>query len=532
LLYGWYPSLHPFADPLTGRLLGAKRYPYELQIETPGGHWAVSSGPLLRRVVMKSGRVRYVFRQSAIKEAAIFFSVSPFRKRRHRTRRGTRLTFYLHAQDKGRNIKRLARMMARAQRLYERLWGRPVSPAQAKAGADRRWRLIFFGGSGARGYPFALLLDRRQDYFDGDLDAAIDSMFTRRQVLLHEMAHTWWGNAVTGVGKGSIWLNEGLANYAALRAIGALYGAKAEAAAIARHISFFLRGKGSAALLAPGGLSQMAGRIAYTKGALLFYELERRLGRPTLERGLRRFFQRRRGKFATIAHLKKALEHAAKRSLTGFFRDWVYGDALPFIRASQWRCPARGSGCQLTLTLTNTGAIAGTAIVEVRSKRGKMARLVRLIQPGKAQQITARLPFVAAKVILDPDGTMLHGLRVQALLTRANQRRRSGKPKAAAALFKRLLALAPHHGQGLYSFGLLQQTRGQSKAAMALFLRASQQKAGPLTPAWVPLWARFRYAALLQRSGKPKAARRLLRQLLAQPRDPYGLKARVKAQLK
>ena len=37
-----------------------------------------------------------------------------------------------------------------------------------------------------------LLLERRLHFLDGSLDRPMDALFTRRQVLLHEIAHTWW----------------------------------------------------------------------------------------------------------------------------------------------------------------------------------------------------------------------------------------------------------------------------------------------------------------------------------------------------
>lgn len=525
LLYGWYPALRPFADPLSGRLLKGDRFPYKLDLEVPTGQIGLSSGPLLSGVKVKKGRTRYTYREAPLKEAAIFFLAAPLKRSQIRPDADTQVDFYLRPQDGKENLKQLGRLIIKAQRFYKRWLGAPTGRKNTRR---MRWRLVSFGGSGARGYPFTLLLDRQQGYFRSPLHLPVDPLFTRRQVLLHEMAHTWWGNAVTGIGKGSVWINEGLANYSSIRALGALYGARAEAKAIKRHVKDYLRSEGRGGLLDPGGLAQMARRTAYTKGALVFFELERMIGRKKVDAGLRLFFQRSRGGFARVADLQKALEDSAGQSLKAFFRDWVFGASLPFLQLRRWRCTNKtGSGCTLSLKLANLGRVSGYAHIGARGpKAGKPRTRWIKLKANQALEVTWSLPFRPRTVALDPEGVMLHGFRTQAWMERATRLRRAGQLTQATPLFQRILQAHPKHGKALYGFGLLRQKQGKKEAALQLFRRASKKDV-TFAPHWLPLWAQFRAASLLQALGKHAQARRLFNALLKQPNNPYGLKQRI-----
>lgn len=539
-LYGWYPSLRPFADPLSGQLLRGQRWNYELELEVPARERPVASGPLIKSWKVKKGRKRFLFGTAPIKEAAIFFASARFKIYRYRYR-DRQVIFYLHRYDSRRAINALARMTSKVQRYYTKLWGDPRGPgAYRMVGRRKRikpviWRLISFGGSGARGYPFSLLLDRREDFFGGSLKRSIDRLFSKRQVLLHEMAHTWWGNAVTGVGKGSIWLNEGLANYASIRALGGLYGKKAEIASVRRHIQYFLDGAGSGRLLEPGGLAQMAQRTAYTKGALVFLALERRLSRKIVDNGLRIFFQTYRGKYAEIKDLKRSLEKAAGHSLDAFFRDWIRGGGLPFIEMLQsYRKKIKRRKYQLTVTLENRGNISGMAHIRVWDYR-RSHNLWIPVEAGKTRKFVWKHKRRIKRVQFNPDGVMLHGFRWRAVLQKANQLRRSGRLVQAGVLFQRLIQAFPSHGHALYSWALLNEKQKRTSKAMKLFLQASRCKPSQRTPQWVPQWAKFRYASMLLRSGsaaQKKSAQQQLKQLLLSPTNPYRLHQRIQTLLK
>ncbi len=591
-LYGWYPSLSAFADPIRGELLAGDRFPYTLTIDAPKEEHPLSTGQLLKQRPLPNGRVRWRYGASPIKEAALMLVAGNYQvvrerlrglsvrglpwfqadrllaKRQERQIPNTLVSFYLRPEEPRTKLQEIAQLIAKGSAYYEALWGEPwdrfvgtpsathskttvtppsathsipptdppstthskttVNPPSAthsKTGRWRRWRVITFGGSGARGYPMTLLLERRLHFLDGSLDRPMDALFTRRQVLLHEIAHTWWGNAVTGIQAGSTWVNEGLANYASLKALGFLYGKPTMYAALRRHLHSFLQSKWPSDLMGPGGMDQMIQRTAYTKGTLVFFSLEWMLGEKVFLEGLRLFFQRYRGGFATAKDLRRVLERHSGRSLRAFFQAAVQGDGLPWVRLLRWKASGKPPNIRISLVVENLGDATGWLPVLFQ---GRSQRTLRgLTIPTGRHTLRLPLPFQPRKVRLDPHQVALQGIRPAFLLERANHARKAQQWAIAEQHFQTLLRHFPKHGHAHYSYALLLSSRHRTQEALRHHQLAARLSPSPHTPSWIAPWARFRIAQLTAQQGHPDRARHLLLKLQRQRRDPYHLQEEI-----
>lgn len=545
-LYGWYPSLSAFADPIRGELLASDRFPYTLTIDAPKEERPLSTGPLLSQRTLPNGQVRWHYGASPIKEAALLLVAGNYQsvrerlqgislrglpwfqgkhlqtKRQERALPKTLVTFYLRPEEPRGKLQEIAQLVAKGSAYYEALWGAPWEATKRW----RRWRIITFGGSGARGYPMTLLLERRLHFLDGSLDRPMDALFTRRQVLLHEIAHTWWGNAVTGIRAGSTWINEGLANYASLKALGFLYGKKAMHTALQRHLHSFLQSKWPSDLMGPGGMDQMIQRTAYTKGTLVFFSLEWMLGEKVFLEGLRAFFQHYRGGFATADDLRRILEQHSGRSLQDFFQTSVRGDGLPWVRLKRWTFSGKPPNVRLSLSFENQGNATGWLPVLIHTTTAK--RILRgVVVPVGHHTLQLTLPFRVRKVQLDPHRVALQGIRPAFLLEHANQARKAGQWKIAERQFRSILRAFPKHGHAHYSYALLLHARKRNKDAIHHLQQAAKLSKSTATSAWIEPWSRFRLAQIAAQQGQHTQARRLLLRLQRQRRDPYHLQEEV-----
>ncbi|MCB9640087.1 MAG: hypothetical protein H6728_04730 [Myxococcales bacterium] len=560
-LYGWYPSLSAFADPIRGELLKGERFPYTLSIRAPKTELALSTGPLLGKTKHPDGTVEWRYGASRIKEGALllvagnlqrehqrieglemkglpqFQKGKPFKNKQSQALPKTIVEFYLRPEEPRKRIEEVAQLIAKASAYYEALWGLPwiKQGAQGKDDARssrwRRWRVATFGGSGARGYPMTLLLERRLGFLDGSLSRPMDSLFTHRHVLLHEIAHTWWGNAVTGIKAGSTWLNEGLANYASLKAIGFLYGKTAMHKAIQRHTRAFLQSKWPSDLMGPGGMDQMIQRTAYTKGTLVFFALERIMGERTFLRALRAFFQTYRAGFATGDDLRRIMERHAGRSLSTFFKETIRGDGLPWIKPPRWKQKGKRPKVKVTLHLENQGDATGWLPVLFKGRRGRrMWKIFEIPRGTKTFQVD--VPFRVRDIRVDPHRITLQGIRPAFWLDQANKARKAGLWKQAEQRFVFLVRAFPKHGQALYSYARLLETHQRPKEALRLYKRASKLRTSKQTPAWIAPWSRFRTAQLLHRAGQHKAAQAILQKLKRSKINPFHLQEEVEELLK
>ncbi|WP_300008947.1 M1 family metallopeptidase [Pseudonocardia sp.] len=186
-------------------------------------------------------------------------------------------------------------------------------------------------------YPFA---DHQVVVADDDLDVPIEaqgmSVFganhvdgrrTHERLVLHELAHQWFGNSLTIAGWRHIWLNEGFATYAEWLWSEASGGRPAAAHAREWHAA-------TAALpadlvLADPGLARLFDPRVYKRGALTLHALRLRIGDERFFGLLRAWTAaHRHGHVDTAAFVALAGEHAGT-DLSALFEAWLYRPALP-----------------------------------------------------------------------------------------------------------------------------------------------------------------------------------------------------------
>ncbi len=532
-LYGWYPSLRPLADPISGYLLRGERIPYRIEFQS--SEISVTSGRLVQRKKLKSGRWVYVYRSLKPVPAALFFADGPYQKFEFSFRRkgGAVTTVELYPFRRSSvstdGPERVAELVAFADRFYREKFGEPSFERKKRA----VWRVVEFEGAGARGYPYTLLIDRRDYYFSSNLSSPIGRIFTKRLTLLHEVAHTWWGNALTGVGSGSNWINEGFSSYSSLKALGRFFGREAELRALRRHIRAFIDGKGSGNLLAPGSFNQLVQLTAYTKGPLVLYELEKRLGREVLNWALRRFFEKFRGKYPTAVDFKAVLERTSGKNLDNFFREWIQGTELPLLSMESYLIKElKGGLYSAEVTLKNSGNISGTAHIAVRFSSGKRRDYYAVVPPGGRKVWRGVFDKKPSAVEFDPDRTTFHGLRWQPKLKLANRLRMEGNYKKSEEIYRKIYSLYPDCGWNLYSWARLKQQQKEFVGAEKLYRKAmSLPPSPPRTPRWIRPWSRFRISEILFERKKFRAAEKLLSQLKKGGYFPYNLHFRIVALL-
>jgi hypothetical protein len=153
--------------------------------------------------------------------------------------------------------------------------------------------------------------------------------------LAHELAHQWWGQAVSSKNYHEQWLAEGFAQYFA-----AMYAQKTRGERV--FVDILRQFRRWAIDQSPQGpvylgyrLGHLKGdtrvfrALVYNKGAAVLHMLRRLLGDETFLRGLRLFYEDRRYQKAGTEDLERAMEAASGRVLDRFFDRWIYNAELP-----------------------------------------------------------------------------------------------------------------------------------------------------------------------------------------------------------
>ncbi|VAX26387.1 hypothetical protein MNBD_IGNAVI01-1922 [hydrothermal vent metagenome] len=137
-------------------------------------------------------------------------------------------------------------------------------------------------------------------------------------MMLHEVAHSWWGNSVTPKSWKDIWLNEGFATYSE-----ALYWEKTKGkSALISTMESFRVENDVETLYAPK--MNIFSKMIYNKGAWVLHMLRRELGDTLFFKTLRNYYKKFQYGNADTYDFKKVCEETSGKDLRKFFDQWVF----------------------------------------------------------------------------------------------------------------------------------------------------------------------------------------------------------------
>jgi aminopeptidase N len=156
----------------------------------------------------------------------------------------------------------------------------------------------------------------------------------KESIMVHELAHQWFGDSVTPRRWSDLWLNEGHATwyewlYAAHRGGAALQ----ERARLAYALSdSWRRTYGPPAAPRAGRDGSASGiftKSAYDGSALVLYALRQKIGTAAFVRLERAWAAEHRDGTASTADFTALVNRQTGRDLTGFLRAWLHGSSTP-----------------------------------------------------------------------------------------------------------------------------------------------------------------------------------------------------------
>ncbi len=175
-----------------------------------------------------------------------------------------------------------------------------------------------------------------------------------RNIIIHEVAHQWFGNAVTEYDWDDVWLSEGLTTYFTLRFIEHAYGRDAfvEGLIKARNQAFQLSENNEDYRIVHDNLSDMSkvtSGLTYQKGAWVAHMLCNYIGEEAFHQGIRNYYHRFINSHATTADLKSAMEETSGKNLDEFFTQWLYQGGNIRLEGT-WKYNAENKMIEVELT--------------------------------------------------------------------------------------------------------------------------------------------------------------------------------------
>jgi aminopeptidase N len=155
----------------------------------------------------------------------------------------------------------------------------------------------------------------------------VDGRRTHERLVVHELAHQWFGNSLTVADWRHIWLNEGFATYAEWLWSGASGGPPAEA--LARQWYARMAANPVPLRVADPGIDRMFDPMVYKRGALTLHALRREIGDEAFFAMLRAWTGEHRHGTVTTEAFREHAGRYARGPLDELFADWLDRPRLP-----------------------------------------------------------------------------------------------------------------------------------------------------------------------------------------------------------
>jgi aminopeptidase N len=150
-------------------------------------------------------------------------------------------------------------------------------------------------------------------------------------IMVHELAHQWFGNSVAPAAWSDLWLNEGHATWYEATSQVDIDGefAQEQLRQLYALGDLFRAVFGPVASPLSGDPEQLFSPQVYAGGALVLYALRQEVGDETFRKIERRWVKKYRGESATTDDFIELASDVAHQDLTKFLTDWLYGTTTP-----------------------------------------------------------------------------------------------------------------------------------------------------------------------------------------------------------
>ena len=229
-----------------------------------------------------------------------------------------------------------------------------------------------------------------------------------RDVIVHEIAHQWFGNAVTERDWNDVWLSEGFATYFTLLFTEHDAGRDAFVEGLRKSRATVLDYDAKH----PGyrvvhtnltDMTQVTSGQTYQKGAWTLHMLRGLVGTETFWRGIRTYYARYRDANASTDEFRAVMEEASGRNLRWFFQQWLTRSGAPAIEGS-WRYDPAGRRIEIALAQTQVGEPFRVPLeIGIRYPGDAGIRIERVELTGARGQFMLASDREPSSVTLDPN---------------------------------------------------------------------------------------------------------------------------------
>jgi aminopeptidase N len=205
--------------------------------------------------------------------------------------------------------------------------------------------------------------------FYGEKLVTGDKSVRLRNVVIHELAHQWFGNAVTETTWDDAWLSEGFATFFTLLFIENAYGQEEYLSGIkaARKTVYDYAKKDSGFSIVSNRSAEkdpVTSAITYQKGAWVLHMLRDIIGAEAFRQGIQSYYKRFMNANASTSDFIEEMEKVSHKNLKPFFTQWLSIADNPKLKGS-WLYDAATKQVVISLQQTQSSGYVFDLPVEI-----------------------------------------------------------------------------------------------------------------------------------------------------------------------
>jgi aminopeptidase N len=378
----WLPMIdHPY-DKATGEFI----------VTAPAQYQVVANGRLLEETDLANGQRRTHWKQSVPIASWLYaLGVARFTVRHYATSMGIPQQTWVFPQnaDNGRKI-----FEATGRRAFE-FFSEQIGPYSYE-------KLAHVQAAGLGGGT-----EHASAIFYGEKGVA-----SGNGPVVHEVAHQWWGNAVTERDWDDVWLSEGFATYFTLLYAEQFDGRDAFVRGLrsSRDRILQLEKKVPDTPVIHRNLSDMQrvlNQFVYQKGGWTLHMLRYTIGTDRFWDGIREYYRRYQNQNASTDDLREIMERVSGTELRWFFSQWLTRSGVPAL-AGTWSYDAAAK--QVIVEIKQTQAADPYRLpleIGVTTAAAAASRIERVELTGREGRFTFAADAEPAAVVLDPNTWVL-----------------------------------------------------------------------------------------------------------------------------
>jgi aminopeptidase N len=230
--------------------------------------------------------------------------------------------------------------------------------------------------------------------------------------VVHEVAHQWWGNAVTETDWDDVWLSEGFATYFTLLYTEQFDGRDAFVRGLRSSRDRILQLEKSL----PGtpvihrnlaDMRRVLNQFVYQKGGWTLHMLRYSIGTDRFWEGIREYYRRYQNRNASTDDLREVMERVSGANLQWFFSQWLTRSGVPAI-AGTWSYDAAAKQIVVELKQTQAGEPYRLPLeIGMTTSAQAASRVERVELTGRDGRFTFAADAEPAAVTLDPNTWVL-----------------------------------------------------------------------------------------------------------------------------